>query len=137
MATMTNLIAGPEANTTDDGARWWAEEFGYLKAQRPKVGPLSLPEHDDATAEARRKTTLNALKAHRNALVREVLGYTLATVDAGLAGWTGDRLAEVGAVDADLMLADETHRPFVGWAVYRARLLRHNKAEAFRPRRPF
>lgn len=76
------------------------------------------------------------LRAHRDAVLCDVLGLTLATVDGGLLGWTGDRLAEVGAADADLMETDESHRPFIGWAAYRARLLKHGKAASFRPRRP-
>lgn len=127
----------PDFQPTEEDARWWAERVGQLEAQRPKVGPLSLPEHDAAITVAKSKTTADALKAHRDALLREVLGYTLATIDAGMTGWSGDRLAEIGAVDADLMLADETHRPFVGWACYRARLLKHGKPETFRPRRLF
>jgi len=147
MATMTGLIAGPEANTTDEGfepelpdfepteedARWWAEQVGHLAAQRANVGALSLPEHDAALADARRKTTLRDLRAHRDNLLRALLSYRVGCIDFNVGGWAGDRLAEIGAVDADLIEADPAHKPFVGWGIYRARLAKYGKGENFQP----
>lgn len=76
--------------------------------------------------------TTAELKGYRDSLIRQVLGHSLAAVEADEGGWAADRFDAISRLDWDLMEADETHRPFC-WARYRARLERAGKPGSFRP----